>query len=56
MQYRNAKKKTVLRTHILQDLNVQEQRCEKFLPVGCQGIGQGGPASSELFQFWSKRG
>jgi hypothetical protein len=55
VQYRNVKKKTVLRTHILQDLNMQEYCCEKFSQVGSQGIGQRGPASSHLFQFWNKR-
>jgi len=40
---------------MLQDLNIQEHRREKFLQVGYQGIGQGGPASSQLFQFWNKR-
>jgi DNA-directed RNA polymerase subunit N (RpoN/RPB10) len=54
MQYRNVKKKTVLKTHILQDFNVQEHCCEKFLQVGSQGIGQSGPASRQLFQFWNK--
>ena len=38
MQYRNVEKKTILRTHILQDLNVQQHRCEKFLPVDSQGV------------------
>ena len=35
-------------------VNVQEHCCEKFLQVGSQGIGQVGPASSQLFQFWNK--
>jgi len=30
MQYRNVKKQTVLRTHILQDLNVQQQAVRSF--------------------------
>jgi len=34
MQYRNVEKKTVLRTHVLQDLNVQQHCCENFLQVG----------------------
>jgi hypothetical protein len=53
-QYGNVKKKTVLRIHILQDLNVQQQRCEKFVQFGSQGIGQGGPESSGLVQTGNK--
>jgi len=49
MHFRNVKKKTVLRTHILQDLNVQQHSCEKFLQVGSQGTGQGGLASGQSF-------
>jgi len=49
MHCRNVKKKIVLITHLLQDVNVQQHRCEKFLQVGSQDIGQGGAASSRLF-------
>jgi hypothetical protein len=40
MQYRNVDKETVLRTHVLQDLSVQQHHCENFLQGGSQGIGQ----------------
>ena len=49
MHCRNVKKKIVLRTHLLQDLNVQQHSCEKSVQVGSQDIGQGGAASSRLF-------
>jgi hypothetical protein len=49
MHCTNVKKKVVLRTHLLQDLNVQQHRFEKFLQVGSQDIGQGGTALSRLF-------
>ena len=41
-----SRKKTVLRTHVLQDLNVQQHCCENFLQVGSQVIGQCDPAWS----------
>ena len=40
------RKETVFCTEILEDLNVQQHHCEKFLQVGCQGSGQCDCASS----------
>ena len=40
LQDKNLKKKTVLRTHTLQDLNVGQHHFEIFFQVGFQGSGQ----------------
>ena len=37
---KKGEKKTILRTQILQDVNVGQHRCENFLQVGSQGSGQ----------------
>jgi len=40
LQDGNLKKKIILRTQILQDLNVGQHHCENFFRVAFQGSGQ----------------